>query len=109
MPWDFLREFEVQKAQWLRARTKQEAAAALAKAHATLPPEEAEDLPLPVQVAAAEPEYGVPTFTTRIDYDALMESTELVNRLLKRQLELERLAQEAEDDNMAMLLLSALH
>lgn len=109
MPWDFLRQFEIQKREWLRAKTKREAAQALTKVHAEMPPEEAEQIELPMEPEPAD--YSVAPVVSRVDYDALMASTALVNRLLDRQLELDRLRKEAQaaadEDDLAVAILLA--
>jgi hypothetical protein len=110
-PWDFLQQFEKQKRQWLKARTKLEAAKALALVYEALPPEEAAEIEVPV-VQEARPSYDLPAVPL-IDYEAMMRNARVVDALLTKLLRIQRdalLAQEqADEDDLAVALLSQVH
>ena len=104
-PWDFLQQFEIQKRQWLRARSKLEAAKALEKVYQELPPEQAEQIDVPLAADEPEPTNLQPRAMPRIDYQRLMRSAEVVDQLLTLLLKLQ---QEAEDDDMAVIVAASL-
>ncbi len=91
LPWDFLKQFEVQKRQWLKARTKREVVEELAQV---------QELPAAESAPAvdAAPAPALP----QIDYATLLSSAQTVDKLLTRLLELQA---QREDDDLAVILL----
>ena len=98
LPWDFLKQFEIQKRQWLRARTKREVVEAL---------EQVQEMPAEVAapVVDAAPAPALP----QIDYATLLSSAQTVDRLLTRLLALQAAQRAAQEDDDLAMVIAVLH
>lgn len=94
LPWDFLREFEVQKRVWLQQRTRKEIIESVKELVEKLPESATETMPKTRTVERLE---GVDTIVMRLDYAALLMNFQALDHLIGILLE--------EDDILALLLM----